>query len=57
MDIEKNTLVYIPTHLYNRRKEMYKDIRIVSWPFSVNCKPVFGCYIKGNYLPVESRNE
>jgi len=38
--------IEIPTHLYNKRKGLYTGIKIVSWPSTVNCKPVFGCYIE-----------
>ena len=55
--MEQNTLIYIPTHLYNRRKTMYKDIRIVSWPYRVDDENVFGCYVKGNFIILDRETQ
>ena len=60
-DTAKNTTqkklyyIEIPTHVYNKRKTMYDNIKIVSWPHTVNCKQVFGCYIElDNMVELES---
>ena len=41
----KQIFIKIPTHIYNRRKQMYDNIRIVSWPHTMDCPNVFDYYV------------